>query len=80
LFDRLPDEPQLFSSYGLEDPQGIVYTNRRFIFTRLTMDVSVYVFGPDGTYSRRVYGRGSDGRYTIVRDEETTGGTVDNLR
>lgn len=80
LFDRLPDEPQLFSSYGLEDPQGVVYTNRRFIFTRLTMDVSVYVFGPDGTYSRRVYGRGSDGRYTIVRDEETTGGTVDNLR
>lgn len=80
LFNRLPNEPRLFSSYGLEDPQGIVYTNRRFIFTVLTMDVSVYVFGPNGTYSRRVYGRDSDGRYTIVRDEETTGGTVDKLR
>lgn len=82
LFNRLSETPTSYSSYGLSDPDGNSFQGRVFIFTELVMDIAVYVFGPNGTYSRRVYGRDADAHYTsqYMRDEETTDGNVDALR
>jgi hypothetical protein len=74
--------PTSYNSYGLSDPDGNTFQGRVFIFTELIMDVAVYVFGPNGLYSRRVYGRDADAHYTsqYMRDEETANGNVDTLR
>lgn len=68
------------SSYGLEDPSGNVFTNRYFTIPTIIQNVRVYVFGPNGTYSRRGYYRDADCQWATVVDECTGGGDVDVLR
>ena len=68
------------SSYGLPDPQGNTFTDRCFTYLRITDSVRVYVFGPNGTYSRRGYYRNATGQWNIIVNEEDGNGNVDALR
>lgn len=67
-------------SLGLNDPEGNTFTNRIFIGVSMNTDVKVYVFGPNGLYSRKCYSRDATGRYSLVKNEETSQGTVDQIR
>ena len=73
-------EPQVRSSLGIKDANGDTFTDRIFCSMSANTDLRVYVFGPDGLYSRKVYSRDAQGKYTLTNFEETANGNVDEIR
>lgn len=74
--------PTQRNSYGIKDPSGNAFSYRIFISVYINTDVKVYVFGPNGLYSRKCYSRNAAGKYTQsgVQYEETSDGNVDDIR
>lgn len=78
LLERYNVTPEVYGGgYTFE---GFTVNSNYFIDGTVRRDVDVFVFGPNGIYSRRRYSRGTDNKFSLKWDEETSGGNVDDLR
>lgn len=91
IYEEFKDESMpVYSSCGIPDPEGNLFTSRVFLTGAISKDIGVYVYGPEisGTdclYARRAYLRAYDEndsspKYVKQVEEITEYGTVDDLR